>query len=145
MLLVVEPLALVHRAICVNEHTITVGFPVEPISLINVVISVSHSSLAIENSVFSHTLVSGAIWKYDDADAFPGILIFAPLSFVFSLSYSHIIRIWNRFEIVDPDQVFATPFIVQKSLQFFRRNHRLINIDQLLSPIVWVTGLFELY
>jgi len=67
MLLVVHPLALVHGAVSINEYTIAIGFPVQPLTLVDVVVWMSHASFSAENLIFGHALISGSIWKNNES------------------------------------------------------------------------------
>mgnify|MGYP001032683448 FL=1 len=57
MLLVIEPLTLIHGAIGVNEYPVAIRFALFPVPLVNVAIRVSHSALAVKKFVFGHALI----------------------------------------------------------------------------------------
>jgi len=85
MLLVIEPFSLIHRAISVNKYSVAICFSLFPVPLVDVVIRMSHSALAVKKFVFGHTLIRRAIRKNDDTKALPCLLVLAPMSLVFSL------------------------------------------------------------
>ena len=86
MLLVIEPLTLVHGAISVNEDAVTVGLAVLPLTLIDVAVSMSHAALAIELSILGHAVVRGAVRELNDTNALPdALLVQCDIGLVFPL------------------------------------------------------------
>ena len=86
MLLIIEPLALVHRAVGVNEYALTIGLAVLPFTLIDITVGVRHAALAVELSILSLTVVSGAIGELNDTNTLPDtLLIERHIGLVFSL------------------------------------------------------------
>ena len=82
VLLVIEPLPLIHAAICVNKDTVSIGFAVLPLSLVNVPIGLGHSAFAIKLTIFSLAVERRSIWELYYSDALPLFLIFRKLPFV---------------------------------------------------------------
>jgi hypothetical protein len=67
VLLVVHPLALIHGSVGVNESSVAIGFPIQPLSLVDVFICMGHTPLAVKNLIFGHSLISGSIWKNNES------------------------------------------------------------------------------
>ena len=144
VLLVIEPLTLVHGAVGVNKSSIAIGFSVEPLSLIDVIVGMSHSALAIEERILGHALVTRTIGEDDNAETFPGGPVFFPLALVFSLfSSGPMTFLRYGLEVVAPVKILPTLFIINKSVQVLGRNHWLIQEDELLLSSVRVARLFE--
>lgn len=113
MLLIVEPFSLVHGAIGVNEDPIAVGLSVHPLALVDVVVRMGHAALAVEQTVFGLALVSGSIWKHDNPDTFPLLLILFPLPLILPLLVHLRCRssgLTNRLEVIDPGEILAAAF-----------------------------------
>ena len=74
MLLVVNPLALIHAAVDVYEDAEALGLTVPPLALVDVAVCMSHSAFAVEESILCLTVVGGAIREDDDSDSLPNTL-----------------------------------------------------------------------
>lgn len=74
VLLVVNPLALIHATVDVDEDAETFGLAVPPLALVNVAVCMSHATFAVEEAILCLTVVGGAIREDDDADSLPNTL-----------------------------------------------------------------------
>ena len=61
MLFVLQPLAYIHRSVCVNIGALIVGLVFNPFALINISIGVDQSTVPIRHVVAPETFVVGSI------------------------------------------------------------------------------------
>lgn len=86
---VIFPLSLVHCAVAAYENTLSVGFTVLELALVNITIFMSHSSLAFEQAIFSLSFVYRFICELDCSKSFVEwvFVIGRPVSKHFSIRY----------------------------------------------------------
>jgi hypothetical protein len=83
---VIEPLAIVHRSVLINEHALSACFAFLPLTMVDVAIFVRNTSFTMEEALVCHTLVNCSVGELDHAETFPGRFVFIclPLALVLS-------------------------------------------------------------
>ena len=71
MIEIVRPSSIIHDArLRLHKDTISMGFSILPVSLIDISIRLSQSPSAIEGIVFGESLVDSPLRELDDSDTF---------------------------------------------------------------------------
>jgi hypothetical protein len=73
---VILPRSFVHRALLVNKDSLSACLSFFPLALIDISVGVCHSSLSVEKSILSHSIVPGAIWELNSAKTLPNTIFF---------------------------------------------------------------------
>ena len=72
VILVVFPLAVIHGALAVHEHAVSVSLAVLVVSMINITIRVGHVTATMEQAVLGLTTIHRVVAELDGAEALPG-------------------------------------------------------------------------
>ena len=130
---VVEPLAVIHRSVLVDEHTLSARLAFLPLTVVDVTIFVCNTSFSMEQALICHTLVNCSVGELDHAEAFPGRLVFVslPLTLVFS-SFANI-----HLESV-PVVAFATALRTQLVSKIIIGEKRLFGRHELSFQVDWL-------
>jgi hypothetical protein len=97
---VLVPLAIVEGAILIDEDALAVSLAIEPLSLVNISVGMSHTALAIQHLFLGESLIFGPILELDDAKAFPGGFSLVPITLVLTV-------LVDGLEVVVPTQEFS--------------------------------------
>jgi hypothetical protein len=63
MLLVIEPLAIIHITISFDKNALSISFAISPITMVYVSIGMQHPAFPIELTKLTHSFIYGAVWK----------------------------------------------------------------------------------
>lgn len=133
MVLVIEPLSIVHRPILVDKHAHSAGFTLLPFSVINISIFMRNSSLTMEETFVRHALIRGTIRELDKAKSLPRgfVLVNLPLTLILS-------TLANVSEECVPEVSFPSFMRVKPIFKLRIREKRLLRSDQLSFEVKWL-------
>ena len=86
MVHIIEPLAVVHGSVLINEHSISASFALLPLAVVDVSVLVRNSSFAMEQTFQGHPLLLRSVRELDQSETLPSrfVLVCFPLSLILS-------------------------------------------------------------
>jgi hypothetical protein len=88
---VVFPVTGVHATVRVDKDSESMSLAIDPLSLIDVSVHMSHAPFSVIVTVHCLSLIKAPISKFDNTKAFPDVeVVCSPLSFVFALSLTNL-------------------------------------------------------
>jgi len=130
MIHVVEPFAIVHRSVLVDENTISASLAFLPLSVIDVAVFVRNSSFTMEKSLECHSLIHRAVRELYHSKAFPCglVLVSFPLTLILS-TFANI----NQKGV--PVVAFSSSLRTQLVSKILIREQRLLSSHQLALQV----------
>lgn len=130
---IVKPFTVVHGPVLINKNTIATSFALFPLTMVNITVLVRDSSLSVEETLVSHTLIHRAVWELDETKTFPSglVLIGLPLTLVLA-----------TFSNVNKESVPVVALAATLSTELIRKiiisEKRLLRGHQLSFKIDWL-------